>query len=583
MCPDSAQDPMTNQRRAAPWIALACLLLVSSGLFLQNLGAAYITLWDEAIHVNVIRNMAEHCCLPRLHPSADLGIKYQDWTNNTVWLHKPLLPFFVTTASYKLLGGSLWAFRLPGAIFALLTAVVIFLIGRAFLGGLAGLFGAAIFALNPYTNQLVHGTEYSGFVDLMFAFFASVALYLILAWTQSRSPAALRWLGLVLAFGYMCKGGLALAPFAVLGVIIFLTRSIRDFIPALQAVLVFGVLVLPEKLYWLAHHSAEFRFEQRMQLLHLFRVVEGHGGSWLSYFAGYLPSMLEFPLVPFAYFSIGWALVRCKPGAPGFTLSIWTLVYLVPLSLAASKIENFVFAVLPAIALLVPHAMETLMRSRRFRWVLSLCISSAGIYILSRATQGYEHQNRLALFAAAAIGVAALAMLYWMRFDSGAVTVSVLALASVCLLSLYVRRDIVANTAGPFDGSAQAAVRQAGLDLRPLVPKDSLILAHDNTVVLAYLYVMYWSGVDALDVCREPWPARSVARLRERKNMYLITKSRLPAVPLGRLAMGDLYSLTGIPFEVWSPIAAGACQSLPAQERKLLRQTRSFYGPESAR
>lgn len=567
-------------RRRANWIALACLLLVSSGLFLQNLGAAYITLWDEAIHVNVIRNVADHCCLPRLHTSPDIGTKYQDWTNNTVWLHKPLLPFFVTAAAFKLLGGSLWAFRLPGAIFALLTAVVIYFIGRTFLGSLAGLFGAAIFVLNPYTNQLVHGTEYSGFVDLMFAFFASLALYLILDWTQSRSPAALRWLGLALAFGYMCKGGLALAPFAVLGAIIILTGSIRGLIPALQAILVFGVAVLPEKLYWLAHHSVEFRFEQQMQLLHLFRVVEGHGGSWLSYFAGYLPSMLELPLVPFAYFSIAWALVRCKPGVPGFTLSIWILVYLVPLSLAASKIENFVFAVLPAIALLVPHAMETLMRGRRFRWVLSLCISSAGIYILSRVTQGYEHQNRLALFAAAAIGVAALAILYWTKFDSKPATMGVLALASVCLLSLYVRRDILANTADPVDSSAQAAVRQAGIDLRPLVAKDGLILAHDNAVVLAYLYVMYWSGVDALDVCREPWPSKSVARLRERKNMYLITKSVLPAAPLARLPIGNLYSLEGTPFEVWSPIASGACQSLPEQERKLLRQTRSFYTPE---
>ncbi len=38
-------------------------------------------------------------------------------------------------------------------------------------------------------------------------------------------------------------------------------------------------VVLPEKLYWLAHHPVEFRYEQQQQLLHLFRVIEGHGGS----------------------------------------------------------------------------------------------------------------------------------------------------------------------------------------------------------------------------------------------------------------------------------------------------------------
>jgi hypothetical protein len=48
---------------------------------------------------------------------------------------------------------------------------------------------------------------------------------------------------------------LALAPFAVLAGIAVLTGSVRDLIPALQSIVVFGVVVLPEKLYWLAHHS----------------------------------------------------------------------------------------------------------------------------------------------------------------------------------------------------------------------------------------------------------------------------------------------------------------------------------------
>ncbi len=156
-------------------ISLTCILAISCLLFLQKLGNPYITLWDEAVHVNVIKNLAENCCLPQLHRSAEIGTDYRHWINNTLWLHKPLLPFYVTAGIYKLLGGSLWALRLPGAIFALLTTVVIYFIGRDFLSGRVGLCAAAIFSLNPYTNQLVHGREFSGFPDLFFAFFVSVA------------------------------------------------------------------------------------------------------------------------------------------------------------------------------------------------------------------------------------------------------------------------------------------------------------------------------------------------------------------------------------------------------------------------
>lgn len=64
--------------------------------------------------------------------------------------------------------------------------MAIYFIGRNFLNDHIGLCGAAIFSLNPYTNQLVHGKEFSGFPDLAFAFFVSVALYLILEWTPKQ-------------------------------------------------------------------------------------------------------------------------------------------------------------------------------------------------------------------------------------------------------------------------------------------------------------------------------------------------------------------------------------------------------------
>jgi hypothetical protein len=139
---------------------LVGLLILACLLFEWRLGTPYITLWDEAVQANVVKNLAEHCCVPRLHRSADVtsiervepsggallplqrtpsgdvaygvGVDYRDWTNNTVWFHKPLLPFYVTAGAYRLLGESVWALRIPGAIFAILTVLVIYGTGLKF-------------------------------------------------------------------------------------------------------------------------------------------------------------------------------------------------------------------------------------------------------------------------------------------------------------------------------------------------------------------------------------------------------------------------------------------------------------------
>jgi 4-amino-4-deoxy-L-arabinose transferase-like glycosyltransferase len=587
----------TNRPRIS-WIALTCLLVTSCTLFLQNLGTPNITTWDEVVHVNVVKNLAEHCCLPRLHRS-ELGTDYRDWGNNTLWLHKPLLPFYATAAIYKLLGGSLLAFRLSGAIFALLTAVVVYLIGSTFLNENIGLLGAAIFSLSPFTNTLVHGKTYSGFPDLFFAFFVSVALYLILDWTQRKSATTLRWLGLVVGLAYLCKGGLALASFAVLAVVAILAGGIRELIPALESIVVFAVVVLPERLYWLVYHPVESGYEQQEQLLHLFRNIEGHGSPWHFYFTHALPHMLVPALIPFAYFSIAWALTQCRAGTPGHTLSIWCLAYLVPLSFGVSKIENFIFAVVPAIALLIPLALESLMQRGQFRLVLALCGGSLAAYILwqtallSRSIEGMviwsrwsEHPYWFAFLTVIAILAVVLTLRYLMKFDSKMVTSSVLALTSVAMLLLYVHTNILVNWIDPlqFNGlssSAQLPLRQTGADLRGLVDKNALIIvALDNGRLeapltgffacgpgteecvkrLAYLYIMYWSDVDVLDVCREPQPQKTVERFRGWKNTYFITDDSLPAVPLARSPIGNVYSISDIPVEVWSPAAIGACQ-----------------------
>lgn len=545
---------------------------------MEDLGTPNLTMWDEVVHVNVLRNLAQHCCLPRLHRS-DTGTNYRHWTNNTVWLHKPLLPFYATAAVYRLLGGSLWALRLPGVIFAALTVVVIYATGRKFLNDRIGLCGAAAFGLNPFTNSLVHGRTLSGFPDLAFCFLMSIALYLILEWAKSESIATLRWFGLVVGLGYLCKGGLALAAFVVLAEVAVLAGSARALIPiALQSIIPFGLVVLPERLYWLAHYPVEFRYEQHQQLLHLFANIEGHGAPWHTYLTYSLPHILVPPMVPFAYFSIGWYLTPNGHRKEGRVLSVWTLTYILPLSLGVSKIDNFVFPVLPAIALLVPAMVEELLKADWHRTVMALCATFWMVFLswwargVTQTAEGtliwsrlYDNPRTLSLLIAGAILTLGLVILLVTRPGSGRLSFGTVMLAAVALLLLYVDKDVYENRteATQYDGglsrSEQSRLRQAGSELRGLVSADDLVIVSlGRGGGPKYLYVMYWSGVDVLDVCKE---VPLFERFRERKDIYLISNIPLPAAPLGRLPLGDLYPVKEVPFKTWSDAALKACTS----------------------
>jgi 4-amino-4-deoxy-L-arabinose transferase-like glycosyltransferase len=572
-----------------PTTTLVGLLVLACLLFDWHLGTPYMTMWDEAIQANVVQNLAEHCCVPRLHRSADVravervessdtalpqlqrtpnggvdywvGVDYRDWTNNTVWLHKPLLPFYVTAGGYRLLGESLWALRIPGAIFALLTALVVYGTGLKFCDARVALCASAIFALNPYTEHLVHGTAFSGFPDLAFVFFASVALYLILDWMETRSAGTLRWLGLVLGLGYLSKGGLAFAPFVVLGVVAIQTGGVRDLVHAWQSLVVFACVVLPQRLYWMMHYPVQLRYEEHLQFLHLFRVIEGHRGSWLAYLAFFLPLMLTSALVPLAYVGIGWGVIERRRSGPGFALAVWILAYVVPLSFAASKIENFVFATLPAIALLTPLAIERLMQSRAERWVASICLCSIAAAAFQFLTPGNEHRIAWMAVMVIALGGCCFAALSFVKVDLKVIATGGLVLTAAVLLWSDVRRDGQVATAVPPDSSEQAVLRETGRDLRPLVDPNGLVLLHRDP--LAYLYLMYWSGVDVLDVCREPRPSATLARLRDAKDLYLIVdrQNGLPShAALARLPVGTLFALKDIPFDLWSRVASGVCQ-----------------------
>ncbi len=241
---------------------LAAILAAAGYLYFHNLGTNYITLWDEAVHVNVVKNLARDCCTPKLHLT-DIGIDFQDWTSNYIWVHKPVLPLYLQAAVYKLGGESLFAFRLPSALTALLIVAALFFVARRHFGFAPALIASALFAFNPYVVDLVKGRQFSGLHDLLFCFFGILALDRVLRIVKSSAAAflplegggkegvigngrlghpalTLRPLegresikeyllfGVFAGLAYLSKGGLALLFFPVLLVPLFVGKNRRE-------------------------------------------------------------------------------------------------------------------------------------------------------------------------------------------------------------------------------------------------------------------------------------------------------------------------------------------------------------------
>lgn len=131
---------------------------------------------------------------------------------------------------------------------------------------------------------------------------------------------------------------------------------------------------------------------------------------------------------------------------------------------------------------------------------------------------------------------------------------------------------------------AQQLLRQTGADPSQVVGKNALVIvALDDRRLedsqsgffacgpgpeecirrLAYLYLMYWSDADVLDVCRDPNSQMALEHFREWQNVYLVTNKPLAAVPVADSPMGEVYSLSDVPFGVWGPVATAPCSVPP--------------------
>jgi len=161
---------MRNVSISARWMAL-CLLVLSAGLYIGTAGSPALDDEDvDAAHAMVSQEMLQR---------HDFVVMYMDGVR---YLIRPPMHFWMVAASYKLLGQTEFATRLPIGLAVVGIVLLSFEFGRRFFGQRAGLYGALAIATSVgvfiFTRNMIPEAIYTLAFEGIFYLF-------LRAWTGS--------------------------------------------------------------------------------------------------------------------------------------------------------------------------------------------------------------------------------------------------------------------------------------------------------------------------------------------------------------------------------------------------------------
>lgn len=290
------------------------------------------------------------------------------------WLEKPVLYYWLASATYWLFGVNEFAARLPSALAAVLGVFCVYLVGRRREGPWEGLFSGLILAASILYFSLARAAS----TDMVFSAAMGVAwtaLFFLLFgdrgwWRDSSACASQRGLLLVfyafLGLATLAKGpaGLVL-PLASLAVFLGITgrTELAARFRPVTGVLVLLAVVLPW--YGLCTLANGWGFVEEFLIRHnLERFFtdryEHPQPVWFFpavVLVGFFPWSLQ--LIPSArglFRHRGrW---RSLAAAQDLFLWLWLLAPLVVFSLSRSKLPGYLLPAAPAIALLIGHQVR---------------------------------------------------------------------------------------------------------------------------------------------------------------------------------------------------------------------------------
>jgi 4-amino-4-deoxy-L-arabinose transferase-like glycosyltransferase len=251
--------------------------------------------------------------------------------------HKPPLHFWlIDLLTYALGLYSTWAFVLPS------------LAAFAFLLYLTWRMGGPLAAFICGTSLLVWGSAQSARMDVGFTAFIVLAVWMMRRVFDQNDSRALGIAGLSLAIATLIKGPMA----PVIGIVLFLLEAWRRrsfprtrYVPAVAAIVVIPLLwFVPAMMLGGDAYTHEVIVKQ---------TVGRAFASWVHQAPPWF-YLLHMPAILFPWFLLALAALR---GANRFHLS-WIIAVLVPYSLMSSKLDVYMMALIPPVALMIAELVE---------------------------------------------------------------------------------------------------------------------------------------------------------------------------------------------------------------------------------
>ncbi len=349
-------SPETRLRRV---LLLGLLLTGVAGIYLLGLGRLPLFGRDEALYAEAAREM----------------LASGDWitprVNGLFFFEKPPLNYWLAAITYRLLGVSPLAARLPAALLAIATILITTTIGARVWGRRAGLLTGL--ALTTSLQMAMIGRM--GIMDVPLTFLVTAALFAYARWRRHGRPQAAVVFGALTGLAFLLKGlagGLAPA-IAVIHALSYRRGSGRlsaRFV--VLALLVFVAVSAPWFAVMLARHGDTF-IDIFIKQQHGFRMtqqMQQHGGPVFYYLALIIVSF--FPWIAFLPTAFAPSNAADEKQAFWRSLAItWILVVLVPFSLISTKLPGYVTPLFPAMALLVGIELDRRLREPgRAPWIM---------------------------------------------------------------------------------------------------------------------------------------------------------------------------------------------------------------------
>jgi len=321
-------------------------------------GLAWPPMMDDADseHAVIAREMLQTSDFVTMHVN---GIRYLD---------KAPLPYWIMSGSYAAFGVSEFSARLPLTLFALLTFLAVFALGREIAGEEAGFYSALVLAtaIGPYI--------YTRFVipDIMVCFWLTVTVHLFLRSLKVAVPSRLVcWsIGIASAGDVLTKGLIGMVfPVGIIGVYLLITGNLRHLLRLrlISTTAVFLAVAGPWHVLATLRNPAAgeakgffwfyFINEQIYRYLNL-RVPHDYDKVPLLLFWGLILVWL-FPWTFFVLSSLKQVPLRFSKWRTGLQaeeraallLAVWAIVILVFFSFSTRQ-EYYVLPALPALAVL---------------------------------------------------------------------------------------------------------------------------------------------------------------------------------------------------------------------------------------